>query len=444
MPYFANDPSLDFDAQEQAMLQQAARIKALRDMKLDINVTQPESYRSAVTGATMLAPYVKKPTLGYFAQGLQDYTGNQMEQELNRNRSALTEAEHTGLEKSLANFPQPRIEERIQAGPAGALGEPAQVTVEPTDRDRLTHAMSLYRNPQGRPLGSAIMADVAIQGPAREQAIRLEKIKEEAAARQKEADRLNAIEVARIRAKLGQQGVKAKVVRNDFGEITGFDTEDGRSFDVDGNQIAGPRLAPTTPGTLPGASGAGQGKKAGAVLKAEQDLQTKIQQSNNLIDIASRAYPLLAKNPVYGVQGALGEGWDRFLGREQSESARAAEDLDTLSGQLAALFDRGPGTITDRERDLFVKYMGDVNNRSKSPLQRKEALDKLVAHVKTSIANAQAAAKTQSQPATRMLPVGGKMVQGNLAPDGHYYVPGANGKYLQWVPPVGKTTDEED
>src|SRR5678815_5407627 len=98
MAYFDQyDPSLDFAAQEQQMLQQAARIKALRGAKLDTEIDQPQSYRSAVTGATMLAPTIKKPLLSSLTPLLQDFTANQMESELSRNRSQLNTAQQADL-----------------------------------------------------------------------------------------------------------------------------------------------------------------------------------------------------------------------------------------------------------------------------------------------------------------------------------------------------------
>jgi hypothetical protein len=445
MPYFNDDPSLDFDAQEQAMLQMAARIKALRDMKTDVKVTQPEGFKSAVTGGSILAPYVRQPKLSLFSPAIQDYTGNRMEEELNQRRSALTEAEHGGLEKSLANFPQPHTEERIQAGPAGALGEPAEVTVEPTDRERLTHAMGLYRNPQGRPLGQAIMADIAIKGPEREHALRLERMKEEALARQKVLDRKAQIEAAMIRAGGGNSG-NFEFNFDDHGMLSTIgDKKTGRIYDRNWKQVGGPpaeggapaqggppvaRAAPAAPAAAaPALAPAPPGKKAGPVLKAEGELQKKIRESNDIISMANQAYPLLAKNPTYGVWGSLKEGATRAAGAKPTESQEAAQQLENLAGQLASKFDRGPGTITDTERKLFVKYMGDIANRSLDPGTRKKALDNLVELVRNSVINAQQAAG--QKPATKTASVEGQQVEAVLAPDGQYYVPGPDGKYLR-------------
>ena len=73
--------------------------------------------------------------------------------------------------------------------------------------------------------------------------------------------------------------------------------------------------------------------------------------------------------------------------------------------------------------------MGDIANRSLDPGTRKKALDNLVELVRNSVINAQQAAG--QKPATKTASVEGQQVEAVLAPDGQYYVPGPDGKYLR-------------
>ena len=53
-------------------------VNAMKFMKTDVKVTQPEGFKSAVTGGSILAPYVRQPKLSLFSPAIQDYTGNRM------------------------------------------------------------------------------------------------------------------------------------------------------------------------------------------------------------------------------------------------------------------------------------------------------------------------------------------------------------------------------
>jgi len=210
MPYYDFDSSLDFDAQEQQMLQAAARIKALRGMKLDTEINQPEGFKSAVTGASFLAPTVKKPLLSSLTPLVQDTVAGVQEKQLDQQRSTLSRQEQQAMQDWIKQTPQ-----ATQQLEVGAVG-PELETKQPTREALLSHAMAGAANPAARPLSQAMLQDIMVHGPTREQQLRLELMKERNLHLEKALDRKAQIEAAEIRARGGgnKPGLDSGMVDN--------------------------------------------------------------------------------------------------------------------------------------------------------------------------------------------------------------------------------------
>jgi hypothetical protein len=201
MPYYDFDPSLDFDAQEQQMLQAAARIKALRGMKLDTTIDQPEGFKSAVTGANFVAPTVKKPILSSLTPLVQDTVAGVQEKQLDQQRSTLSRQEQQAMQDWIKQTPQATQEKQLEVGAVGP--ELETVTKPPTREALLSHAMAGAANPAARPLSQAMLQDIMVHGPTREQQTKIELMKERQQALQKSLDRQTQLEAARIKSQGG-------------------------------------------------------------------------------------------------------------------------------------------------------------------------------------------------------------------------------------------------
>lgn len=373
------DDPLDFDAQEQALLQQQARIKAMRTAA-GVPVADPGTapgWNSAVTGTHIGGQVLKTPMAALLSP-----IGNQIgadigESRLNRATSELNTAKQADAER------------RVGALPAAPSVQDLQ---------------SLSANPLTRAVSAKAVEDRLVALPTRESAERVALAKAVRDAEEKAKDRANSLEAARIRAAGG--GPKLTMIQDDHGNVTGgYDPKTNTTHAL---------------GTLPGGMGAidtslppvkasdvagaqvgnnGQpvvsqpvvGKKSAQVQKDEAALRTKVEEGNDVLGLIAQAKTALG-NTSYGVRDSLKEGITGFMGQTPDAKVMNAQQLDTIAGNLASKYPRGPGSITDKERDLFVQYMGNVNNRLLSPETRMRNLDLVEKMIRDSVGNAQGAA----------------------------------------------------
>jgi len=413
---------LDFDTQEQQLLQQAARIKALRAMGAPADPGVEDGFTSAVTGAKFMGQRIKQSPLAAALPLLSGWTADRQEGEMNQKRKDLSAAEQQNLLDWINKRPQgtpgsPMVPgqmpmnsetgEALAGPPTGAAAEVA--AREPSTQDFLSHAAAGMRggNPLVAPYSKAVIEDQLLKAPERAQALKLAMAKEAATSREAQLKRENDLRVAEIRAKGSAAGMNLQPAYNEHGQLTGgVDSKSGRVFAVDpeSGQLV---LAGGAAGAGPaggGGAGAGGGTTGGAIggpTKAsspqqqliEKELKAKIEDANDVLNMTKdvRKYLSDPEGTTHGIPGAIMEGGRQVFGRKPTTSDMNAQQLDTIAGQLASKYPRGPGTITDQERKLFVEYMGNVNNRLLHPTVRLKNLDQIEDLMRNSVKNAQAA-----------------------------------------------------
>lgn len=152
----AYEDTYDYEGQADLIAQQAAKIKALRAMQPIETPGQQPGFRSAVTGAEMIGPYVKRPLLGSLAPALADYTATQQEGQMNAAKSALTKTQYDNAAKWITAKPGniadavPDTQVPIQQGdtePMGSFtGNPLKAIAGMTDPVEQQRAMEAYNN----------------------------------------------------------------------------------------------------------------------------------------------------------------------------------------------------------------------------------------------------------------------------------------------------------
>ena len=281
MAYFDFVPSLDFDAQEQDMLQKAAQIKALRQMDLTTKPDQPEGFTSAVTGAKFLAPKVKTPLLSALTPIIQDTTAGLQEKELTKRASDVNQAKIADAMDIFKNYPQGAPATDYSATPTNAPTNPAdavtqggsgnyvqaavtpaQAAQEPSQSDILGYTGRMMKNPLTRALAMENAKEQIITIPKELRAAKT-------AALLKQAEFKNARDVAYIRANAGSGkftpnfGENGEVVGSHNDKTNVYTYADGSKLDLNtgiktsatGQQeqavepTAGAASAPVTGGT---------------------------------------------------------------------------------------------------------------------------------------------------------------------------------------------------
>ncbi len=188
------DPTLDFDAQQQVLTQQAARIKALRE-----RYGKPYTPDNAEVGGFTLSTGQRIPGrivgggLSALAQGvaplLAEYTATGREGNMAREQSALNKRQQEDAVEWGRTIPR---DTPYRADPTNAPsatnpnGNFVEANVTPAAKaDRgevLTAALRGYKNPLTRATAQQYLADQLIKEPEREEA-RAERLSREEAAR---------------------------------------------------------------------------------------------------------------------------------------------------------------------------------------------------------------------------------------------------------------------
>lgn len=406
MAYFDQplvDPTYDYDAQEQQLAQQAARIKALR--ATGASMPTPDNSEvggwSLSTGQRMPGRVLKTPTsallnpiLANVGADIGEYRSNQARSDMNKAQDAQADTIFNSIKS------RPAGEATYGAGEEGPTMTPGTPAYEPSNDDLLAASKKMSMLPKYREVGQKFMLNQLTEVPKEERKLAEARVLKQAELASKQRDRENALEVARIRS---AQSGKLTMVQNDHGDVTGGYDGKSNQFVPLGKVPPGSMdtsAAPLHESVVPGAAatatapaaapGVGVAKKSPKVLADESALKTKIEETNDALGMIGQARPLL-KNTSYGYADALKEGITGIAGQPQEGKAINAAALDTLSGQLASKYPRGPGSITDTERKLFVQYMGNVNNRLLDPVIRLQNLDKVEALLRESAKNAQSA-----------------------------------------------------
>ena len=267
MAYSDTDPSLDFDAQEQAMLQQAARIKALRGMDLSTTPTQQPGFTSAVTGAKFLAPQIKTPLLSALTPILQDTRAAYDENALTKQRSALNSAEQQNLMDWISKTPQgtPYSATPLAGHTGGVGGDLVQANVTPeapaSSQALLNHYAAGMKgnNPMVRDFATKGIATELFEAPKEARALKLAIMKMQAEAQEKALGRQNTLDAATIRANAPGKGsftdgglvdstTGAKILVNAVTKETARSNPDG-SVTVTSGPRAGQKTTLDTNGT---------------------------------------------------------------------------------------------------------------------------------------------------------------------------------------------------
>ena len=199
------DPSLDWDAQQQQIEQQQARIAALRkigDAGPQLAQQQP-GWTSAVTGAHMLAAAPHTSLLQAITPIASSFLADRGDQRVAQATSDLTNAENQQVQDVMGNLPkgtpaqqatpgtpaQPMVPGTATYGPtdtdstlitktgegtdptmaqAATAGTPFKPAVPASQADIMTALSPLMKNPLGRSLAMKKMEDMAIAEPERQ------------------------------------------------------------------------------------------------------------------------------------------------------------------------------------------------------------------------------------------------------------------------------------
>ena len=178
MAYFddpVTDPTLDFDARDLALTQQAARIKAMRAAAAQ-SVQEPAmspGWNSAVTGTHIGGQTLKTPTAALLNPLVNQVGADFGDIGLVNQTDALTRAKQANAEEAIGGLP-----------------------AAPTAAD----FQKLSANPLTRAVAAKAVEDRLIQAPIRASTERIATAKEAAAAVEKAKDRAATLEAANIRA----------------------------------------------------------------------------------------------------------------------------------------------------------------------------------------------------------------------------------------------------
>lgn len=391
------DPSNpDFATQEQQLLQAAARIKALRGTQAQTVGGPDAGWTSAVTGARMLGIQPKQNLLGAALPAISQGLANADESSMNQQRTALSAAEQQNLADWIGKAPQdtPYSATPLPGHTGGAGGDLVQANVTPAHEASDQDMTNYYA--QGMKGSNPLVTDLAKKGlneqmfeiPKEDRALKVTMAKLQAASQEKALDRRNKLDAASIKAK-AEGAMNLEGTYDEHGVLTGALDRKGS-----GVYVMGPDGQLVRSTGVAGAGGATGPQKAPspAQQKADADLRTKVEESNDALGMIAQAREKIkGATPNYGAGDTVMEGLRRVGGRPASPGDAASQALDTLAGQLASKYPRGPGSITDKERELFVQYMGDVNNRTIDPNIRLDKLQLVENMLRNSVANAQGA-----------------------------------------------------
>jgi hypothetical protein len=195
------DPSLDWDAQQQQIEQQQARIAALRkigDAGPQLAQQQP-GWTSAVTGAHMLAAAPHTSLLQAITPIASSFLADRGDQRVAQATSDLTSAEQQQVQDVMGNLPKGTPAQQAQPaipgtaatpdsygpsggdasstlttmtpgapGTAGTPATPFKPAVPASQADIMTALSPLMKNPLGRSLAMKKMEDMAINEPERQ------------------------------------------------------------------------------------------------------------------------------------------------------------------------------------------------------------------------------------------------------------------------------------
>lgn len=199
----ALDDSFDYDSAQAALDAQAARIKLLRAFKPIDSGLEAQDYRSAVTGATMIAPLRRKPLLSSLSPLIADTTASREEDELAAQRAALTQRQVQGMSDWFRSAPQdtpaiaPHMEytsgEGYEGQPSSSALTSGAAAVPVSQADKMAYIAAGARNPMTRPLATEYAKNELITLPDKMQA-------QAATAHENELNRANTLEAARVKA----------------------------------------------------------------------------------------------------------------------------------------------------------------------------------------------------------------------------------------------------
>lgn len=145
------DPSLDFDAREAALLQQQARIKALRGIAAAPIASAGEAggWTSAVTGTRIAPSVLKTPTAALLSPLIGQVGADLQEGRLNQARTSLNRDQQDDYQDILRSMPQAH---KVALGPdepvGSFVGDPSMAIAQMTDPVERERAMTAWRNQQ--------------------------------------------------------------------------------------------------------------------------------------------------------------------------------------------------------------------------------------------------------------------------------------------------------
>lgn len=175
------DPSLSFDAQEQQLLQQQARIKAMRaaaGVPVEAPAMSP-GWTSSVTGAHIGGKTLKTPTAALLSPIINSVGADLQEGRLNRATAALDAAKQADFQKYIDSTPQTvtgaiPTNAPSATNPDGNLVAATPMAPEaPTRQQLIAHAATGMQNPLSRALAAKQIEDLTIAAPTREAAAAL-------------------------------------------------------------------------------------------------------------------------------------------------------------------------------------------------------------------------------------------------------------------------------
>lgn len=401
MAYLNIDPSLDFDAQEMALKQQEARIAALRKMDPRVELQQPEGFRSAVTGASFLAPMTKRPLLNSLQPLIQEQVGVNMERELPGQRSALNARQNEALKQLLAKEIQepkeaPTVPGYGYAGEEGPEYMPAQgpsptekakyeQDVKAYEQGTLNNLAEMQKIPTVRGLANDRLKDFLLQKPIREEARETKRLAAAQAAEEArrrwqaeldykrerdEAARGQARELERSRAQSARELKALAASGKGGGERKGSD------FVIVKNPDTGDVYniyKPTGEATL--VQGVAGGTSA-SVQKRANETQDEIEKSTTAISQEKEIKAALDKASANWFFAKGREGLGMF-GME-SEAQIADNDLVILADPFLKSVPRFEGPQSNDDRKTYERAAGQLANTKLPPGTRRAALDTMI------------------------------------------------------------------
>jgi hypothetical protein len=386
MAYYDFDPSLDFDAQEQEMVQAAARIKALRAMK-GIEPEQAEGFKSAVTGATILAPRVKKPLLSSLTPLIADYTGDQMEKELNKQRSSVNTADANNFASLMRSYPASHVEPMAPDAPRLSEGvdpvsmqksidlmtDPAQRAdaqqaldnhkagyqqlVQPGRQDYLDWVAKTQKGgPLTKSLGAKKAEDILLNEDERNAKMSMERTKFNENVRQfgVEEARKRLADENQARYWTGSLNKDAKAAKGSF-DFMGNEPDPS---DPSGKKQRSVHYNATTQETTYGPPKTE--KEDAAVVKDRLEANNQYFRSRNILDESKNIKELIEKSTGSKVGNWIDTKWSALGGTTQGAAAIAA--LQPLGGMLLMSVPRFEGPQSDKDTATYKQASADIAN----------------------------------------------------------------------------------